>query len=264
MDKEKTIALIEILSQKWKIKNKKFFFEIINFLDKNVNKKFSFFNGFEFSFIENQPKVRLLHLDFWYPTLSLSIFKKIIEKREKTIILLFKKFSQKFHCFYSLELLKKFFQFNREEKNFPIQFGFEWNKKSQPRLKVYLSINGINFSLKKFCHEFQLNKLQTQKNFLKNKKFDTIALDFFPHGGYCFKFYPLLTKSKGLLLRINKDSKIISIKKWKRFPKGLEIEDSKVRNFIKLPKYLFTIIKKLDFKVHYLCEENSKKSIYFR
>jgi hypothetical protein len=255
--------IVTLLAQKWKIKNKKFFFELVEFLDKNVNKKYSFYNGFEFSWIEKEPKIRLLHLDFWKTNLSRSSIEKILKKRTKSIVSIFNKFTKQFNCSYKLSLLKKFLKFNKAINRWPVQFGFEYQKKMKPKLKVYLSVNGDRFPMRTFCNEFNLNYKLLNRKF-NDKKFDAIAIDFLPNNDYCFKFYPIKNKNEGFLFRITKNSETISVKKWKRFPEGLSIKDKRVINFIKLPKFLYKIIKKNNLKVHYLCEENGKRSIYFR
>ena len=263
MNNIQTKRFITFLAKKWEIKNKKFLLEIVDFLDKNIDKKTSFSNEFELSLIENEPKIRLLHLFFWRPNLSIQIIKKILKKREAAIISVFNQFNWQFNCSYNLSLFQIFFQFNKKAGLWPIQFGFECQKNLKPKLKVYLSVNGSNFSWEEFCDKFKLNRGILSKKF-KNKKFDTVAIDFSLDKNYCFKFYPLIAINRGLLYRVDKNSKIISIKKWRRFPDGLTVDDKRISNFIKLPPNLYKIIENNDFKTHYLCEENGKKSIYFR
>ncbi len=255
--------IINILSMQWKIKDKNFLLEIIKYLDKKVNKTFSFYHDFEFSLVENEPRIRLLHLDFWQPNLSPKIVEKIIRERERVIVFVVEKISQKFKCSYNLSLLQSFFQFNKKTGPWPIQFGLEYQKKSQPKIKVYLSINKDKFPLKNFCREFYLKYKLLEKRF-KNKKFDTVAVDLLPNGDYDFKFYPLIAQNKGLLYRVNKISKIVSIKTWLRFLDGLSANDEQIHKFIKLPAWFYKILKKNNFKIHYFCEENGEKSIYFR
>lgn len=230
--------------------------------DKN---RYIFSSEFEISFIEKEHKARLLHLYFWQPGLVKNEIEKIIKKREKNIKTIFQNISQSFKCQYDNILLNNFFQFNRKNTFYPIQFGLEYQEKSKPKLKVYLSVNAERFPLEKFCGIFNLDYsiLELEKKF-KNKKFDTVALDFLPDGDYGFKFYPFTGLNKGKLYRVDKNTKITSIKNWLRFPDGLFVNNKKVVNFIKLPTYLYKIIKNNNFKIHYLCEENNKKSIYFR
>ena len=263
MNNTQTKRFITLLAKKWEIKNKKFLLETVDFLDKNINKKISFYNGFEFSLIEEEPKIRLLHLDFWQPNLSIQDIKKIIKKRETVIASIFQQLNRKFNSAYNLSLLQSFFRFNEKTGLWLIQFGLEYQNKKKPKIKVYLGINKDKFPLKNFCREFCLDyKLLKQR--LKNKKFDTVAVDFLPNSDYDFKFYPLTAQNKGLLYRTSKESKISSVKNWARFPDGLIVDDKKVVNFIKLPTYLYNLIKDNNFKIHYFCQENDKKSIYFR
>jgi len=255
--------IINLLKRKSKSKNEKFFLNIADLLDEGVDKKLSFASDFEFSLNNGESNLRLLHLDFCVSGLIIRKVKKIIEKREKIINTVFQKISQKFNCHYNLKTLESFFSFNKKNGPWPIQFGFECQKNSKPKLKVYLSVNGSDFPWEEFCDRFKLNRGILNKKF-KNKRFDTVAIDFSSDSGYCFKFYPLIAINKGLLCRVNKNSKIISIKKWRRFPDGLAARDKRISNFIKLPPNLYKIIENNDFKTHYLCEENGKKSVYFR
>ena len=254
---------INLFCQEWKIRKRDFLLEIIDYLDKKVNKEYSFHHDFEFSLIENKPVIRLLHLNFWQPNLSSANIKKILKERERTIISIFQQISQKFHSRYNLSLLQIFFQFNKKAGHWPIQFGFECQKNSKPKLKVYLSVNSGDFPWEEFCDKFKLNRGILSKKF-KNKKFDTIAIDFSPDKDYCFKFYPLVAIDKGLLYRVDKGSRVTSIKIWLRFPRGLFIDDERINKFIRLPALIYKIIKDNNFKIHYLCEENGRKSIYFR
>lgn len=264
MNKIRAKKIIFELIKEWRLGKTRPLLGMVDFLDKETNKKLSFSNDFEFSFIENETQIRLLHLNFWQQNLPIPIIKKIIKKRETVIVSIFTQLSQKFNCFYNLSLLQSFFQFNKETGFWPIQFGLEYNGKSKPKIKIYLSINDDDFHLKKFCDKFKLNYKILKKEF-RNKKFDTAAIDFLlSNGDYGFKFYPIIALNKGKLYRVDKNTNIISIKNWTRFPDGLLVNDKIVSNFIKLPAFLYEIIKKNNFRIHYLCEENNKKSIYFR
>lgn len=263
MEKFQAQEFIRFLAKIWKIKEKKFFLEITELLDKNVNRKLSLFNGFEFSLVEGNRSLRLLHLDFWKSNCSFFLIKKNLQKRKEIIKTIFQKVSKKFHLDYNFSLLNSFFQFNEETCLWPLQFGIEY-KEPKVRLKIYLSINGDSFPLKKFCQKFILN-FQMLNNKLNNVKFDSVAIDFFSKGNYQFKFYPFLktNKDKGFLLRINKKSQVISKKIWIRFPNGLLI-DEKINNFLHLPRKILNYMKTNNFKIYYFCKENNKKSIYFR
>ncbi len=262
---------INVLTKEWGIRNKKFLLELIDFLDGSVNKKTNFSNEFEFSLIEGEPKIRLLHLDFWQPDLPIQTIKKILKKREAIIISIFQQLSQKFDSCYNLSLLQLFFQFNKKTGFWPIQFGLEYQIKSQPKIKVYLSIDERTLSFfsyknyfKNFCQYFNLNYKVLAKIFCnkKNVKFDSIAIDFLPDKTYFFKFYPFHKKNQGYLYRALPSSKIDSKKKWKRFPEGITAE--KIINELKINKQIKKIIIKNKFKIHYFCLENKRKSLYFR
>ena len=263
MNITQTKKTIGILTKKWGIEKKRFFVKIVNFLDKNTDKKLSFHNGFEFSLINNEPKIRLLHLNFWQPGLSVGTVKNIIKKREGVIISIFKEFRREFVCNYNLNSCNYLFKFNWQNGLWPIQFGLEYQKNSVPKTKIYLSLNADSFPVSKFCNDFNLNYKALKKEF-KNKKFDSIAIDFLPSGEYFLKFYPILKENKGLLYRVNQDSKILSLKTWKRFPNGLTVNGVEKSNFMKLPVLIKNIIMKNNLKIYYLCQEKDKRSLYFR
>lgn len=260
--------IINTLSKEWRVKKAKTLLEIVNFLDDNIDRKLSFFNGFEFSFIEGENNIRLLHLNFWKPELLKKESEKILKKREKNIKKIFRQLIKVFNCKYNLNILKSFFEFNQQNGFWPIQFGLEYQKKIQPKIKVYLSLEERSpkikreFSLKKFCQQFNLDYKFLSKLFA-NKKLETVAIDFLANKGFQFKFYPILKENQGLLYRVNQDSKILSRKTWNRFPNGLTLNEVE-KNFMKLPSLISKIIIENNLKIHYLCQENEKKSIYFR
>jgi len=255
--------IINILSQKWEIKNKDFFLEIIKYLDEKVEKEYSLRHYFEFSLIENEPRMRLLHLFFWQPNLPLRIVEKIIREREKEIAFIFQKVSRKFKCAYNLSLLQSFFQFNQKFGLWPIQFGLEY-KKEPPKIKIYLSINGQDFPFNFFCNSFNLKYKILEKK-IGQRKLDTIAIDFLPNGEYIFKFYPLDSHRNGWLYRVSKNSEILSIKKWQRLVWGLTLKGMQEKKLnVKLSLFLKNFIAKNNLKISYFCQEGNKKSIYFR
>jgi hypothetical protein len=267
MKNEEAKKIIHLLCQKWKIGGQEFLFEIVDFLDKKVNKKISFSNEFEFSLIEGEPKIRLLHLNFWQPDLSIPTIKKILKKKEAIITFIFQKISQKFKSSYNFFILKSLFQFNQKNGLWPIQFGLECQKNFQPKLKIYLSLierKKERFSLKKFCEHFQL-KYQILRKKIKGRKFDTTAIDFLPQNRVFLKIYPFREKNKGVkgvLWRVSSSSQIGSKKVWQRFPEGVNIE--KFSDKIKIDSFIKKFIKENNFKVHYFCLEKNKPSIYFR
>lgn len=265
MIKQKNV--FELLSEKWKIKDKSFLLEIINYLEKGVKKEYSFRDGFEFSLVEKKPSLRLVHLYFWQPKLSPQIVQEIIKEREKNITYIFQKISQQFNSSYNLSLLQSFFKFNRNTGLWPIQFGLEYQKESSLKIKIYLSLEEkyserkAIFSLKNFSDYFNLNFLNLNKLF-NNKNFDTVAIDFLPANKYLFKFYPYSQKNRGYLYRILPFSTVESVKIWQRFPEGLLFEE--IPKKFCFSSALKKIIEKNKFKIHYLCQEKNKRSIYFR
>lgn len=239
------------------------FLKVVDVLYKLHPNRFFPFNEFEFSFVAGNDFLRFLHLLFWKPSLTGREIRKFLKKRGGNIKKVFSILGKKFNCRYNLNLYESLLKFNRESNLWPMQFGLEYDRKEGPKVKIYLSINGKSFSLEKFCITFKLNYKKIKKVFY-NKKFDAIAVDFLPNGKYFFKFYPLSGKNKGLLFRMDKNSKIFSVKTWQRFPGGLSVKNKKKFQFMKLPDFIFKFIKDNNLKIHYLCEENGKKSIYFR
>jgi hypothetical protein len=267
MDIVQAKQIINILSNEWKIKNKSFLLKIVDFLDKNNYRKSSFFNKFEFSLVEKEPKIRLLHLWFWQPDLPIQSIKRIIGKRELSITSILKQLSREFKCSYNLSLLRSFFQFNKKTGLWPIQFGLEYQKKSLPKIKVYLSVGEKypkreeEFSCENFFDYFNLN-FRNLNNLFKNKKFDAIAIDLLPTNRFLFKLYPCIRKNYGYLYRILPSSVVKSVKTWHRFPQGLLFEETS--NFFSFPLPLKKFIEENGLKIHYLCNEEDRKSIYFR
>lgn len=265
MNKQEVKELISYLNSKKKLDKPDLFFTIADLLSGTGDQKDILQNEFEFSFIDGKDdKIRLLHLLFWKNKIAKNCIKKRILNRGKSILNLLVKIQEKFGCNYDFNLFKKFLNFNKKKNAlWPIQFGLEHQNKFKPKIKVYLSINGDKFFLKNFCHNFNLKYKILKKEF-KNRKFDTVAIDFLPDGDFRFKFYPIIALNKGKLYRVDKNTNIVSIKNWTRFPDGLLMNNRIVSNFIKLPTFLYEIIRSNNFRIHYLCKENGKKSVYFR
>lgn len=238
---------------------------VIRFFDeKQSGSKYIFDNDFEISLVENKNNIRMLHLLFLNDETPLQNAKAILEKRQKSIVEFFKNINEKFIREYNLQFLEKFFDFNRRCGLFPIQFGLDYNRESLfLRLKVYLSIIEQNFSLKKFSENFHFNYTFLRKIFWK-RQYDSVAVDFFKNGDYQFKFYAI-SGGRGALYRVNPPDKIFSVKHYIRIPEGIfmkEIPD-KFKKF-KIDKNLKNFIKTNKLKIHYLAEEDNKKSFYFR
>lgn len=264
MDNIQAKKIIGILSKAWSLKNKKDLSRIVDFLDKGIDKEVSFYNGFEFSFVENAHQLRLLHLNFWNPDLAINGIRKVIEIREKTVYSIFKQLHKEFSCCYNLPIYQSFCQFNNENGPWPIQFGLAYQEEAKPKIKVYLSLNeqdSKRFPLKNFFCYFNLDFQKLNKLFIK-KYLDVVAIDFLSNNKYLFKFYPYIRKNQGYLYRILPSSRVTSIKSWNRFPDGLLFEGIP-REFCFSPLYK-KIIKINGFKAHYLCKEGNKQSVYFR
>jgi hypothetical protein len=240
-----------------------FFCRLADVLDESRFPKKDFESReFEISFLENSPKLRLLHLEFWQPDKSAERKKEILKLREDNILEIVQMIEKNFDCNYDLKSMEELFGFNRKESSWPIQFGIEFAAGLKPKIKIYLSINGAKFSLKKFCEEFNLKNSLWLK--LKKYKFDTVAMDFSEKRKVAFKFYPFTGKTEGLLLRIGKQSEIISQKVWLRLPGGINMHKMKQLNFMDISRELEDFIVENKLKIRYLCYEADKKSLYFR
>ena len=259
--------VINILAQEWDIPKRKSLFDIVEFLDKGIEQSGNFCNDFEFSLVEDGLKIRMLHLDFPKVDLNNNELRKNIKKRESRIISIFRKMEEEFYSRYALSQCKLLYKLNNQNLIYPIQFGLECQKNFAPTIKVYLSVGeGFMkqrriFCFQKFSNLFGLNFKKLRELF-KNKKFDTVAIDFLPNGDYFFKFYPYIHENQGYLYRILPSSEVISIKTWYRFPDGLLFED--------IPEEfcfnsMFNKLNKMNrYKIHYLCKEADRRSIYFR
>ncbi len=242
-----------------------FFLEVIDALDTEVFDAGTFRSrGFEGSFVEGSPKIRLLHLEFPMDSFETSEIQNIRKCREDMIIGILRMAEQRFSCRYDVDFCETFFAFNTGNGAFPVQVGMEYESGIDgPRLKVYLSINAGPFPLEAFCALSGIDNADTIR-FLQGKRFDTVAVDFLPNGKVAIKFYPLISENKGLLLRISYDGSMSSKKSWIRFPQGIDVGNVSKSGFFDVPLFLRDHIGKSRMKVHYICLENGKRSIYFR
>ena len=243
---------------------KEFFFEVVDTLDKDRFGAENFHSrGFEGSFVEGAPRIRLLHLEFPWKSSAQSTIRKISGEREDVIIDILRKSGERFSCRYDSDFCKNLFTFNEKNGAFPVQLGMECESSGKPKIKAYLSVNAGEFPLEKFCLFAGIDNADTIR-FLKEKRFDTVAVDFLPNGKVAIKFYPLISENKGLLLRISYDGSMSSKKSWIRFPRGLDIGTVSKSGLFDVPLFLREQGGKHGFKVHYICLENGKRSIYFR
>ncbi len=267
MDKIEVKKIIKNRNISGKIKKTEelFLLEIIEMLDANSfsNAEFTF-RGFESSFVESKPNVRLLHLEF--PKIGLGKAKKIkiSRMREQKIVNVMSAMEAYFGCKYNLNLCQKIFKFNKKNGTFPIQIGLEFERNQKPKIKIYLSVNSAAFSLGLFLRVSEVdNQLDITRRF-ENSKFDTVAVDFLPGSEFSLKLYPLTAENRGLLVRISREGKIFSRKAWVRFPGGLSAENFAGNEFFNFNLLLHDYIKQAKLKVFYLCLEGSRKSLYFR
>ena len=257
---------IELIIHKWpnNLAHKKLLFSIIDILSiDRFKSKYIFDSDFEFSLLENNDNIRMLHLLFWKDKISQRNINIFIKNRQEGIIEIFKNINENFHREYNIEILKFFFAFNQKYCFYPVQFSLEYNRDLLfTILKVYLSITFQKFPLEKFTKLFGF-----RYNFLKkifhNKQYDAIAIDFLENGDYKFKFYAI-SNNHGFLYRVERPFKIISIKNYIRIPEGIPLSKIPLVFAFKIDKNIKKFIKRQGFKIHYLAKEKNVKSCYFR
>jgi len=247
-----------LLAKNKRSKRTIFFLEIIDSLYVNSNSDKSIVNEFEFSFVEKKPSIRILHLNF--PKPNIPLLKEI--KRRKIILSLFKKIGKEFGINYNTQICNSLLDFNCNYGTWPIQFGFEYVQNIEPRLKVYLSINSKCFPLKKFCDFLNLDS-KSLMPLVVGEKIDAIAIDFLSDNNYFTKIYTI-NRNKGKLFRVDGKSQVKSIKQYRRFPTGIDINKINKIFLFKINKKLANFIIKNNLKIHYCCVENKRKSIYLR
>jgi hypothetical protein len=241
-----------------------FFVDMLKLLDKAGEPGESLIREVELSFVEKCSNIRILHLDFPRVDSGSEKMDKFLVRREKAIKKLFHAVEKKFYGRYDPVFLKKIFKFNRCSGRWPLQVGLAQEKKGlAPVLKVYLSVNGGRFPLSDFAELFKLNHAKLNKFFHK-KKFDTVAVDFFPDKSVGFKFYPLKKMNCGYLCRIDRRSEISSMKNWRRFSPSILFSDLPLREQLIIPENIRKLLLKSKILVRYSCSENRKKSIYVR
>ncbi len=217
-----------------------------------------FFREFEFSLVEDNPSIRILHLEFYDPNVGKNKIGELIEKR-KNKILNFLDFLAAVSFNYDKKNCAKFFDFN-QHGTWPIQVGIELGEKI--KAKIYLSINNDKFDLEKFCQALDLNYGKIRGP-LAHRKLDTVAIDLTGDGGFQIKIYPMEKPSQGWLWRLSKDGSVASEKRWIRLSKGLLL-DKKELGFIDLPETVKDAIIENKLKISYFCSENKARSIYVR
>ncbi len=260
MKLKKAKKTIDLLSRQWKIENQNFVSWVIEglWLDGITDKQ-----DFEFSFIENENKIRLNHIFFLSSKRENRQGNKVFEERMKKFSLVVDRFEKRFSIKYNKTIFEKAVSFARSNRNFPLQIGLEYDIKMKPRIKIYFSINAKRFPLKEFCQLFDFN-IEANDNILLKKEFDTIAVDFLPDENISFKLYPLISNDSGLLIRFSQQGGVLSKKIWHRFPNGVSMQSFRKSNFLSVPIFLQRYITLNKMKIYYLGVENSKRSFYFR
>jgi hypothetical protein len=243
---------------------KTFLFELIDILDAEYFDAKRFCRReFEGSFVEDIPKIRLLHLEFPHKVADGDIPVDIRKRREETMIDILRKTGEYFRCRYAVDFCKKFLSFNAENGAFPLQIGLEHEESGKPKVKAYLSVNSGDFPVEKFFLLAGIDAADTMR-FLRGKRFDTVAVDFLSDGKTSIKFYPLSSGNAGLLARLDDDGSIVSRKAWVRFPRGLDIGNISESGFFDVPLSLRDHMERCGMRVSYMCLENGRESIYFR
>ncbi len=262
MDLKKAKKTIDVISEKWKIDQVDFFKEVLDKLWVEEKKNDSV-QEFEFSLVEKKEKIRWNHLYFLSTDVSNIEKARQREKRRTTIQATVKMIERRLATIYNGKILEKVLLFFEENEKFPLQFGLEYGDDKKPKIKIYLSINGEKFPLRKFCEAVGTDP-ENIAEIYGQEKLDTVAVDFLPAGKFSLKLYPLISKNFGTLVRISEKETVVSKKIWRRFPKGILLEKTKNSNFSFIPIFLRDYIISSKIRVHYLCLEGQTRSLYFR
>ncbi len=298
MNNSQAKQLIGLLSQRWGFNPNKLIFEIIDELERGSELKSNLYNGFEFSLVSGQKKIRILHLNFLKEFLSLAQKEKLRKKRIDCIAKIFVSLNNS-SCKFN-DKIKPILSIAKSH-SWMVQFGIDLAQSKIERVKIYFtSPDGLKLQrkkvqelIKKLSCILNLKADKLEKTF-KNKDFDTVGIDFLPRGECFLKIYPLickglpnpkevgkvyqpvlsalrnmLVKETGMLCRISPSSDISSTKLWFRLkesvaPKRLNILK---QNFPKQKLWLkesFKIIKDVEAKISYFALENRNLGIYFR
>ncbi len=298
MNHSQAKKLIELLSQRWGIEPDKLIFKIMKELKEGIDLKSSLYNGFEFSLVSNQEKIRILHLNFLKEFLSLPQKERLRKKRIDCIAKIFVSLNNS-SCKFS-DKIKPILSMAKSH-SWMVQFGIDLAQNKVERVKIYFtSPDGVNPQrkkvqelIKKLSRTLNLEADKLERIF-KNKDFDTVGIDFLP-GGECFlKIYPLIckglpnskkigeiyqpalsalrnmsVKETGMLCRISPSSDISSTKLWVRLKEGISPEKLNIlkKDFPEQKLWLkesFKIIKDVEAKISYFALENKNLGIYFR
>ena len=257
-------SAIQFFTKTWRVDGKNNMLWVADKLGAKNGNQDAGEQNFEFSLVEGAKSIKMLHLLFWREETAFYKKDAILKKRERSIFSVFQKTEKWSGLPYDKKTLHGLFSFNRKFGPWPIQCAVEKMRGKPMKIKVYLSVNGEEFPLKRFCRVFGLSSASALAAVFKNKNFDTVAADFLPSGDVAFKFYPLHAAHRGYLCRVDESSRVDCSKKWRRFPGGILMPDFKKLEFMKISPKIRAFILKNNFKIHYLCSEAGKKSIYFR
>ncbi len=197
MNSYQTKQLIKFLAENWSINSTDSLEKIIDLLELGLDKNNSRWNTFEGSLVSFEKKIRLLHLNFYKPSLAPSLIKKAKKRRKDSIINIFTFLNQEFDVEYNKKLLGQVLALN-QGISWPLQFGFEKTRKVPPKLKIYFSLVDekgfidqrlIFDRLKKLCLVFKFSWSGLKDEF-KDNDFDALAVDFLPNGKASLKVYP--------------------------------------------------------------------------
>lgn len=241
-----------------------FFLEVVDVLDMGYSGSDDFhIREFEYSFVESEPMIRLLHLEFPKEEAGKKRLREIRERREAVIADILSMAERNFGCRYDADSCRKMLAFNAGNGSFPVQVGMECRTGGRPKVKVYLSVNAGRFPVKAFCLSMGIDGGRVTRS-LGDRPLDAVAVDFLPGGGISIKLYPLTAENKGLLMRISTDGTVLSRKSWARLPFGLDIGSVSKNGFFDVPLSLRADTERHALRVSYLCLENGKRSVYFR
>ncbi|MCX5696214.1 MAG: hypothetical protein NTW18_06145 [Candidatus Omnitrophica bacterium] len=264
-------------------------------------------NTFESSLVSSERAIRLLHLNFYKPGLPYNKIRVLRKKRIESIASIISYVNKESGFRFNLNILKDLTS-SMDDTSWPVQFGYTLKKNKPPVMKIYLSVISDNaqcgYLMERLCALLGLSWLKLKNNFL-DTQFDAIGIDFL-HNGCCrLKIYTILRpafnlsdiprayrkyqNSKdiylghylavigkiplrhiGFLYRIDKTSRIESVKIWARLKKPTPFKS--LQPIMKpvparLNSWLIStgaIIEGISAGVSYLTLENKEIGVYFR
>jgi len=254
-------------------------------------------NTFESSLVSSEKAIRLLHLNFYKPGLPYNKIRALRKKRIASITSIISYANKESGFKFNLNILKGLTS-SIDNTSWPVQFGYTLKKNKPPVIKIYLSVISDNaqcgYLMEKLCALLGLSWRKLKNNFL-DTQFDAIGIDFL-HNGCCrLKIYTILRpafnlsdipraylgpylavigkiplRHIGFLYRIDKTSRIESVKIWARLKKPTPFKS--LQPIMKpvparLNSWLIStgaIIEGISAGVSYLTLENKEIGVYFR